>query len=340
MRLSCTLEPRATSLTICAVVPMAASMTPRDAHALKSNFHYDMTRAACRAQDLPRVFCERLARESVNVDSVDWDVLHLHAMPNDDQDSCAGANDVLAETSRLLVRVRETVPALSSEPGFSDRDAVIQALGRAMHVLQDNCSHAGVADRQHAWQALTYTCENQGGDPDTDPTAVSEATEDTEQALATLADWLRSNDVDTGLLEPSPVAPPFPPPRAGVCEYYAKAPLWDGVDTRWNKDGMRTRLREQWKHALQGGGTSPLTVCGADGPDIRNATPGEPVDTTVEAPTCLAATLPCPSFLAQAPLLDDEPLETVGCSASTLRSDLMGIASLALALLVRRRRTP
>jgi hypothetical protein len=113
-----------------------------------------------------RPFCRRIGREAFETDYHEWEDLTAHAQRYLGQERCSAADAVL---TRIDTLARMAITKIRSR----DQEGAAIAIGRALHTLQDECSHQGMTNEEHSFYSLTQTCEHADVSPDIQPAAIA-----------------------------------------------------------------------------------------------------------------------------------------------------------------------
>jgi hypothetical protein len=254
-----------------AVVALATpcATTPTDAtegthEELKQTVHAQISSDACRGVGLPDKFCNHLKSAVQAVDTEEWDSNTAHAVPMTGEDHCGAARSVSRRLRSIGSEIR-----IQLENGASDPDAIAKNLGRVLHTIQDNCSHEGMSNPQHAWGTLGDECSlgpPGRGDPDQIPAASACATSETREVMASFVRAMRGAGVSADQLSDSSGWYWVNyPPVAGVCSWLEEYSTWDGEDSRWNNRTTVPAFRRTLTSALEGGSDPGSDPCGFGG---------------------------------------------------------------------------
>jgi MYXO-CTERM domain-containing protein len=245
-------------------------IAPSPAYALKPAMHRSLAEAACKAQHLPDAFCRRMGKAVYETDAEEWDDLAAHAQRANGQSRCDAAD---AAANRIDGLAHSMLAAAASR----DLETAAIDLGRALHTLQDECAHHGMSNPEHAFYSLTQTCSDQDVSPDTQPAAITCATDRTKAAMQLAASALAG----TSWTNVSQLCPPTTNNNHGnnnnqndcslsvlptpfqACDFLATYRDWDGGDSTWNADIVGAALLDAWAVGLTSAPASH-TVCGGD----------------------------------------------------------------------------
>jgi hypothetical protein len=269
-------------LLLCCLLCCGASA----ALALPQKQHREVTLTSCKG--LTSAFCEYIAAQAYNVDAFEFSDPIAHSQAGNDQSLCQAAD-------ALTVRMRELGEIVAL--GLSRRDAgmVGRGLGRAIHTLQDECTHHGMKNPEHAWFTLEDTCDGTQKSPDASPLAIECAAKETEVIMAEVlsavsAAGLTSEDMDR---VDEPTLHGYT--RRDVCNNFLnEAQNWDGVDLQWDSDKVRPVMRKELLEAMRGTylPLSPTPICETS--DIGSTSLQPPQDLSgQDPPSCLKLDLYC-----------------------------------------------
>lgn len=333
--------------------------TASSAHALKPGTHADIAKVSCVATGLPSEFCQRIATESYNTDSREWDDLRAHAQIDAGETACVAADRTAERMWQLGADVREQLASVRSRATVDNVGSAAQALGRALHTIQDNCAHQGMPNPQHAWFSLSDFCLDTELSPDIQSDATSCARVETEAVVQLVASAVRASGTSRGLAAQScpPVAGSprntneqpvcqkrFLPGPIDACRFLASAKEWDGVDRTWANDVVGGALRQAFAAGLAG---EPMlaSICRGDETVLSSAVSQPLLDVSGKTPSCGKSKLLCLGKADDAdnPFFDHdhdgltEDETTGGCSSGGGHG--LGLLLIAAGVLARRRRT-
>jgi hypothetical protein len=263
------------------------TLTASRAQALEQSKHRDISENACKAAGLSANFCGRVGDAAYNVDWAEWDTLAAHAQPEAGQSLCDAAG---AAAARLSSLGGEISAALELPASAERANTLADAMGRALHTLQDNCAHEGVSNVQHAWYSLSDSCDGTKLSPDVQPQATQCANLETELVMDEFANALYYAGVTNSELTQADEVSTHWPPRGGVCEFLKGADDWDGVDVRWDDSLVTPALRESFLSGIYGTATTP-DFCAVSGLEIPNPKPT--ANTSGGADWCVKLNLYC-----------------------------------------------
>ena len=246
---------------VAAVFALVGSMG--SAHALDQKKHRQVTEAACLAVGLPDDFCERAGVEAYNVDAYEWNDLAAHAQTAPGQSRCQAANATLDRVRRLGGDTRRGLAWLASSGSEDDANFVATQLGRALHTVQDACTHHGISNPQHAWYSLSDACDGTAQSPDLAPAALDCARRETAAVMAAFKTAVDNAGVDSDQLDEVSHGWTHYPSRGDVCTYLKSAPSWNGVDGQWDDDLVGPYVLDQHVYALTTGDDSLGDMCAA-----------------------------------------------------------------------------
>lgn len=327
------------------------------AHALKPSAHADITKMSCRAAGLPRELCTRAATEDYDTDSREWDDLRAHAQIDDGQTACTAADATAERMWQLGKDLRAALADVEIAATETNVGQVGEALGRALHTIQDQCAHRGMPNPQHAWFSLGDFCDGTDTSPDTQDDALACAREQTDAVMALVARSVKTAGVAARLDAHS--CPPaeggerstpqtaicqqrYLPGPFDACSFLGRAKDWDGIDRTWNGERVAPALRDAFAAGLSGG-SAPRSICRGDERRLSSAVSEPIVDVSHGAPSCVRASLFClgKADESENPLADDPEIEAdeaAGCSAGGAGASSLFGGALVLLALARRRR--
>jgi hypothetical protein len=227
---------------------------------------------------------------------------------------------------------------------IAQRTAVVaSAIGRALHTVQDNCSHQGMPNPQHAWFSLDDACRGTTESPDLVPAAFACAETETDAIFAAVAQTVEAAHVSRDALDLTPVTQTFLPSFKDICDFLDSAKRWDGGDHRWNGPAVGADLRAQLIRAITTNDDTPTRACPGGPADIADNSPVSPLDVTGGAQSCTKIHIFCLGKAdAPATSLPYEPTPTApaahGCAFSGRAAPPLFAAWLVLLLLLRRTR--
>jgi hypothetical protein len=260
-----------------------ATLFPLQAAALDQAKHRDISANSCKAAGLDEEFCDHIGAAAYNVDSSEWTTLAAHAQPEDGQSLCDGANAAEARVSSLG---SEIASALKLPPSADRVNALADAMGRALHTLQDNCAHKGVSNQEHGWLSLSDSCQGTTISPDVQPDAVACAQTETEAVMNDFADALYYAGVGNDEQYQSSHVFTHWPSRGGVCEFLTGADNWDGTDNRWNNGLVTPGLRQAFLDGMAEQAPG-IDFCSYSASELANPNPWDAVDVSGGAKWCL-----------------------------------------------------
>ena len=341
------------------VVAAAALLAASPARALNQSKHYDITVASCTRAGLPSAFCNRVGAEVYNVDANEFDDLSAHSQIPDGATACDAANATLWRVFWLGEQVRASAIAVGQKATKSGNDAVAQALGRALHSIQDDCAHSGMPNPQHAWHSLSDVCQGTTESPDVQPAAFVCAAGETDAVFSAFIDMVHDVGADfTALRTIDTDDDKHWPAYGDVCDFLGSASHWDGVDRRWNLDVVRPALTDRLVRALYGADASQFNyLCTGTDDNVEALYSDADRDISGGAQSCLeihtfclgkadgvAADAEPPPYEANDPAPTPAAGASMqgGCSvaaaATSPSSQAMPLALLVVALLLLRRR--
>lgn len=329
------------------------------AHALKPGTHADIAKDRCIAAALPASFCLRVATENYNTDSREWEDLPAHAQIDAGETACVAADRTAHRMWQLGADVRTQLTSIRARSTYGNVGLAAQALGRALHTIQDNCAHRGMPNPQHAWFSLSDFCHDTELSPDIQGDAMSCARAETEAVVELVADAVEATGTSSGL--GAQACPPvaggprndneqpicqkrFLPGPIDACRFLASAKTWDGVDRTWAADVVAGALRHAFAAGLAGE-PELASICGGDETVLSAATSQPILDVSGGTPSCGKSKLLCLGKADDAdnPFFDDdhdgvsETEETGGCATGGGHG--LGLLLIAAGVLARRRRT-
>lgn len=332
--------------------------TAGSAHALKPGAHADIAKISCVATGLPGDFCQRVATESYNADSREWDDLRAHAQIDAGETACVAADRTAERMWLLGADVRAQLASVQARANLDNVGSAAQALGRALHTIQDNCAHQGMPNPQHAWFSLSDFCFDTELSPDIQSDGMSCARVETEAVVQLVADAVRASGTTRGLA--AQACPPvdssrdntnerpvcekrFLPGPIDACRFLGSAQDWDGVDRTWANDVVGGALREAFAAGLAG---EPMlaSICRGDETVLSSAVSQPLLDVSGGTPSCGLAKLLCLGKADDAdnPFFDHdhdglaEDEQTGGCSSGGGHG--FGLLLIAAGVFARRRR--
>jgi len=215
------------------------------AFALNQSKHYDITVASCTSAGLPQAFCARAGAEDYDVDANEWNDLAAHSQIPDGSDACTAADASVWRAFWFGGQIRAAVST-------ANNDQLAQHVGRVLHLLQDQCAHAGMPNPQHAWHSLSDTCRSTTESPDVQPAAYTCARAETDTLFASLYDLLSRSHVRISSLGNVSYQTKSWPAQHDVCNFLASASTWDGKDRRWDPKVVRPAMAAQLQAGLSG----------------------------------------------------------------------------------------
>jgi uncharacterized protein (TIGR03382 family) len=328
------------------------------AHALKPGTHADIAKASCLASGLPRDLCTRAATEDYDTDSNEWDDLRAHAQIDDGETACVSADRTAGRMWQLGNDTRLALSAVAVSGSEDNVGKVGEALGRALHTIQDDCAHHGMPNPQHAWFSLGDFCDGTETSPDLQADAISCARVESDALMAVAARAVNSSGTASRLAARS--CPPAPqsnsnhgnsaqtalcqkrylPGPIDACSFLGRAKDWDGIDRTWNNAVVAPALREAFAAGLAGE-PALAPICGGDETVLSAAVSQPIVDVSVGAPSCGKASFFCLGKAddSENPFADDPAPDAGGCSATGDRSGAGALLGVLLVMLARRRRS-
>ncbi len=257
--------------------------------ALDQAKHRSISENSCRSAGLDPDFCERLGKAAYNVDSYEWTNLAAHSQPEAGQSLCDAVNAAADREASLGGEIH----AALQMPASQDRaEALADAMGRALHTIQDNCAHKGVANPQHAWFSLMDSCDGTKLSPDVQPDSVSCANSETESVMYEFAKALYNAGVSNNELSSVGGTSTHWPTRGGACEFLDGSKDWDGHDVRWNNAVVSPGLRDAFVLSLSG--NAPYQdFCQLPASELAHQNPQAPVDTSAGPDWCLKLNVFC-----------------------------------------------
>ena len=260
-----------------------ATLIPLRAAALDQAKHRDISANSCKSAGLDEEFCDHIGAAAYNVDSAEWSTLAAHAQPEAGQSLCDAANTAEARVSSLGSEISS---ALKLPPSADRANTLADAMGRALHTLQDNCAHKGVSNPQHGWLSLSDSCQGTKSSPDVQSDSVACAKTETEAVMNQFADALYYAGVGNGELNQVDHLFTHWPSRGGVCEFLSGADTWDGTDNRWNNALIAPGLRQAFVDGLAEQGPA-VDFCSYSGSELANPNPQASVNVSGGAQWCL-----------------------------------------------------
>lgn len=265
------------------------------AYGLEQTAHRKISRNACTAAGLPSNFCARVGTEAYNVDSYEWNDLAAHAQVDvaRGQTTCQAANLVAVRVYGLASEVHDGLIAKAEGESWADGQRLATGLGRALHTVQDNCTHHGISNPQHGWYSLSDSCSGTRLSPDLDADALSCARTETARAMRAFVASLGSaglsgDDLDDGVA----VGVAHYPARADVCAYLKSGNTWSGVDAHWEGRRAVPAMMEQVEAGMAGG-DAPADVCHGDPNALTPAARVASLDTSHAQALCFTVSLYC-----------------------------------------------
>ena len=293
------------SVLLVAATPTVFALTPGD--------HLAITHETCVERNLPPGVCVRIANAAVGVDGDEWEDLAAHAQRQPWQPACEAADAAAQRVYDLAANGRQ------SHNAGAIADAA-EALGRALHTVQDECAHQGMTNPQHADASLRAHCGDDHEDIDEAPEALACARQRTKAVLSAFAQAVRNPYWDAacdgiGL----PCTAPTVASLGDGCRFIHSHVDWDGVDTRW-QPVVGERLMAALMDGLANRNRTP--VCAFD--DVELAQPQQ-LQTDV-AQTCTSIDIFCgKSDDGQLGGASDDNDAAAGCRASGGTSPRSGL---------------
>jgi uncharacterized protein (TIGR03382 family) len=221
-------------------------------------------------------------------------------------------------------------------------EAAAISLGRALHIVQDECAHHGMTNQEHAFYSLTQQCSGDQVSPDVQPAALACARTRTAEVMALAAhaladapwntaydlctDW--GSDSQRDKCENAALPSPFM-----ACDFLAEHKDWDGDDSTWHPTRVGDALVASFGAGLAG---TPATrsMCGADASAIDPPNPRAPLTDRSKKLGCFSTSLGCLGKVDDGGASSD-PMSSGGCNTT---SSSAGLLVLVLAALLPRRR--
>ena len=231
------------------------------AYALNQSVHYQIAYDSCLAHGAPEAFCDQVAVAAHNVDDYEFNVLAAHGQMEVGQTACDGADAAIWRAFWFGQQIRQTIGAVVYDGSTEHISDLASFLGRALHVVQDNCAHSGMTNPQHAWRSLDDLCEGTSESPDLVPAAAACAREETDAVfdavLATLDDWGADKSALSNISDHENHLTDY----GDACNYLGSAGQWDGVDRRWDNTIVRPFMRNEIVSAITRDDASHSYVC-------------------------------------------------------------------------------
>jgi hypothetical protein len=262
------------------------------AFALNQARHEQISHDSCVSAGLPEDFCERVGAAAHNVDNHEFDDLPAHAQMPEGWTACDAANASGRRVSDLGAEVHDRIFNQAYTPSAANADALADALGRALHTLQDDCAHAGMPNPQHAWSSLRDVCEHTQESPDVQPEAIACAQASTDEAIAAVLDVMTDNGVQKAQLASADEQAPLITGWFDACAFLASVHRWDGVDRRWDNGIVDPWLRRTFASAVRAWTQPPLGDVCADAQDGILVALSPDTDVT-DPPDCAAISVFC-----------------------------------------------
>jgi hypothetical protein len=264
------------------------------AFALTQGMHEQIVRDSCAAHGMPVNFCERVGNEAYNVDHDEFNDLKAHGQMEEGQSACDGANAVLGRVHDLSREVNQEVWSDISNPTRANNEALAKSLGRLIHTAQDNCTHRGLTNPQHAWKSLSDVCDGTSVSPDVQPEAISCARSATDGILDAVLELLQDNGAEPIALGVVDSTADHWTSYGAASDYFASAKRWDGVDRRWDNTIVDPALRSEAYAAITSWDDpgQPKDVCAPANVELE-VTYEDDVDVSDGPPDCAQITAFC-----------------------------------------------
>lgn len=279
-----------------ALVVLSWMSVSSSAFALEQSSHREISRDACAAAGLPTNFCDRVGTEAYNVDAYEWGDLAAHAQVDValGQTPCAAANLVAQRVYGLGHELHAGLVARARREAGADGEHLATALGRALHTVQDNCTHRGVSNPQHAWYSLSDACSDTRLSPDFDEDALTCARAQTVEVMATFVAALESAGLSPNILDDGvDIGITRFPARTDVCDYLKSGNSWNGVDAHWENGVVVPAVLDQFEAGMVGG-DAPVDVCQGDPDALADTTTSvASIDTSGGQILCFKVALYC-----------------------------------------------
>ncbi len=241
------------------IVVVVASSSP--ALALNQSVHYQIAYDSCLAHGAPEAFCDQVGVAAHNVDDYEFNILAAHGQMEVGQTACDGADAAIWRAFWFGQQIRKTVGAVVYDGSTEHITTLASFVGRALHVVQDNCAHSGMTNPQHAWKSLDDLCEGTSESPDLVPEAATCAREETDAVLdavfAALEDWGADKSALSNVEDHENHLTDY----GDACNYLGSASQWDGVDRRWDNTIVRPFMRNELVSAISRDDASHSYVC-------------------------------------------------------------------------------
>jgi hypothetical protein len=232
-------------------VPEEEQPTSTEESPLKTKEHAAISGDLCRAAGINSDFCTRLAAEAFDVDYLEWNNLSAHAMPMLGQSQCDAAAATQARLRGLGAQIHGLLAKTTLYP--ADKDQLANALGRALHTIQDNCAHEGMNNPQHSWYSNRGWCLSNGEDPDENPAAIECARNETWTVLLAFVQAVQTARYRPSDLSADTNLGSWNPGRDQVCSFLREWQQFDGRDHRWDNTKTAPAFRQTLIEAFRGG---------------------------------------------------------------------------------------
>jgi len=177
------------------------------------------------------------------------------------QTACDGADAAIWRGFWFGQQIRQTVGAVAYDDSTEHITTLAQFVGRALHLVQDNCAHSGMPNPQHAWKSLDDVCHGTTESPDLVPEAAVCAREETDAVLdavfASLSDWGADKSALSNIEDHGNALTSY----LDACNYLGSASLWDGVDRRCDNTIVRPLMRSQIVSSIASDDAQYVHVC-------------------------------------------------------------------------------
>jgi hypothetical protein len=231
------------------------------AHALNQSVHYQITYDSCMASGAPEPFCDQVATAAHNVDNSEFNILAAHGQMENGQTACDGADAAIWRAFWFGQQIRQTAGAVAYDASTEHITHLASFVGRALHVVQDNCAHSGMTNPQHAWKSLDDVCHGTMESPDLVPAAATCAREETDAVLQavfdSLSDWGADKSVLGNIEDHGNALTSY----LDACNYLGSASAWDGVDRRWDNTIVRPFMHDELLSAIASDQAQHRRVC-------------------------------------------------------------------------------
>lgn len=316
------------------------------AHALHTGDHKTVTYNSCVEAGFPTAFCKEAGVQAYNVDWSDWENMAAHAQTEEGHTACESFEDAVVRVNDHGHWVREAVANRSPQQ-------LAMAIGGALHTIQDNCSHSGMPNPQHAWFSVADYCDKDlHSSPDAHPDALDCAIQDTDAVFAELKAYLQASgyaisDLGRGLVGSRKKNASW----MGWCDYMGSADEWDGVDRRWENSVARPLLRRIFLESIRNTPVNIRLECNPQ--DLAPISPEPTIDTSEGPDSCLKLGVVCLGKADDGTLDEEMPDDegvfgndeapSAGCSVSAGGASggaglLLPLALVAGGALIRRRK--